>query len=89
MLWFFYLFRENGELFCDFKFSSFACTKRRQPQTDAEEKALAISLKRALQPLVCRHEFPNFQVPEIYASKLQPNLINMHILVGGHLCQCN
>lgn len=58
----FILFRINGELYCDFKFSSFACTKRRLPQTDAEEKSLALSMKRALQPAVCRHEFPNFQV---------------------------
>lgn len=60
----------NGELFCDFKFAPFSCTKRRPHQTDAEEKSLAASMKRALQPAVCRHEFPNFQV-DIYAIVLQ------------------
>lgn len=52
----------NGELYCDLKFSPFACTQRRLPQHDAEEKSLGLSMKRALQPAVCRHEFPNFQV---------------------------
>lgn len=60
----------NGDLYCDFKFSPFACTKRRSPQTDAEEKSLALSMKRALEPAVCRHEFPNFQV-DIFANVLQ------------------
>lgn len=64
------LFSVNGELFCDFKFATFSCTKRRPHQTDAEEKSLAASMKRALQPAVCRHEFPNFQV-DIYAIVLQ------------------
>lgn len=60
----------NGELYCDLKFSPFACTKRRSPQTDAEEKSLAFVMKRALEPAVCRHEFPNFQV-DIFANVLQ------------------
>lgn len=62
--------RINGELYCDFKFSPFACTKRRLPQTDAQEKSLALSMQRALESAVCRHEFPNFQV-DIYANVLQ------------------
>lgn len=57
-------------MYCDFKFSPFACTKRRAPQTDADEKSLALSMKRALEPAVCRHEFPNFQV-DIFANVLQ------------------
>lgn len=60
----------NGELYCDLKFSPFACAKRRSPQTDAEEKSLAFAMKRALEPAVCRHEFPNFQV-DIFANVLQ------------------
>lgn len=61
----------NGELYCDFKFAPFAGPQnRRQPQTDALERSLALSLKRALESLVCRHEFPNFQV-DIFAHVLQ------------------
>ncbi|XP_037033549.1 exosome complex component MTR3-like [Bradysia coprophila] len=59
-----------GELFCDFKFSSFASKKRRSPQTDSEEQSLALSMKRSLMPVVCRHEFPNFQV-DIFANVIQ------------------
>uniref|UniRef100_A0A336LLY7 CSON010529 protein n=1 Tax=Culicoides sonorensis TaxID=179676 RepID=A0A336LLY7_CULSO len=55
-------YREEGDLYCDFKFSPFSCVKRKLPQTDAEEKSYALALKRALQPAVCRYTFPNFQV---------------------------
>jgi exosome complex component MTR3 len=44
--------------------------KRKQPQTDAEERSLALSMKRALLPSVCRHEFPNFQV-DVFANVLE------------------
>lgn len=51
----------NGEIFCDVKFSPFA-TKKRLSKTAVDEKSLALSLKRALQPAICRYAFPNFQV---------------------------
>lgn len=60
----------NGELYCDIKFSPFACQKRRSPVTDSDEKSLAQAMMRALLPAVCRHEFPNFQV-DIFANVLQ------------------
>lgn len=63
-------FRELGELYCDFKFSPFACTHRKNPQTDAEEKSLAAAMAKALQPVVCRHLFPNFQI-DIFANVLE------------------
>lgn len=55
-------FREHGELFCDFKFATFSSWKRKPPQSDTEEKCLALAMKRALQPAVCLYTFPNFQV---------------------------
>lgn len=63
-------YSNSGELFCDFKFSPFASIKRKPPQTDSDEKSLALAMMRALLPAVCRHEFPNFQV-DIYANILQ------------------
>ncbi|CAG2059388.1 unnamed protein product [Timema podura] len=52
----------NGELYCEFKFAPFSCITRRGHQHDTEEKEFSLNLKRALEPAVCRHEFPNFQV---------------------------
>ncbi|XP_062559120.1 exosome complex component MTR3-like [Armigeres subalbatus] len=63
-------FRALGELYCDFKFSPFACTHRKNPQTDAEERSLAAAMAKALQPVVCRHLFPNFQI-DIFANVLE------------------
>ncbi|XP_039297454.1 exosome complex component MTR3 [Nilaparvata lugens] len=63
-------FSLNGELFCEFKFANFSQKKRRGFIRDAEEKDLSVCLKRALEPAVCRHEFPNFQV-DVYALVLE------------------
>ncbi|XP_058835042.1 exosome complex component MTR3-like [Topomyia yanbarensis] len=63
-------FRELGVLYCDFKFSPFSCTHRKNPQTDAEERSLAAAMAKALQPVVCRHLFPNFQI-DIFANVLE------------------
>ncbi|KAL1397015.1 hypothetical protein pipiens_010068 [Culex pipiens pipiens] len=63
-------FRELGELYCDLKFSPFACVHRKNPQTDAEERSLAAAMTKALQPVVCRHLFPNFQI-DIFANVLE------------------
>ncbi|XP_063218386.1 exosome complex component MTR3-like [Bacillus rossius redtenbacheri] len=60
----------NGELYCELKFAPFSCEARRGHQPDAEEKEFSLNLKRALEPAVCRHEFPNFQV-DVYAYVLE------------------
>lgn len=60
----------NGELYCEFKFATFSCRKRRLHQQDNEEKQHSVVLRRALESAVCRHEFPNFQV-DIYAMVLE------------------
>lgn len=59
----------QGELFCEFKFASFSCHKRKIHQQDAEEKEYSLILKRSLEPAVCLNEFPNFQV-DVYATVL-------------------
>lgn len=60
----------NGELFVDFRFATFANKRRSTFRRDPEEVELSDCLKRALEPAVCRHEFPNFQV-DVYALVLQ------------------
>jgi len=59
----------QGELFCKFKFAPFASRKRKGHQQDTEEKEYSLMMQRALEPAVCRHEFPNFQV-DVYALVL-------------------
>ncbi|KAG5881141.1 hypothetical protein JTB14_020844 [Gonioctena quinquepunctata] len=59
----------KGEIYCEFKFAPFSCTKRRLHQQDLEEKQYSALMKQALESTVCRHEFPNFQV-DIYALVL-------------------
>lgn len=56
-------------MYCEFKFSPFA-TKRRFTKNDVVEKSLALSLKRALLPAVCRYAFTNFQV-DIYVNVIE------------------
>ncbi|PSN29919.1 Exosome complex component MTR3 [Blattella germanica] len=60
----------NGELYCEFKFAPFSCSKWKGHQPDAYEKECGLMLRRALEPAVCRHEFPNFQV-DVYALVLE------------------
>ncbi|XP_043286489.1 exosome complex component MTR3-like [Venturia canescens] len=59
----------QGSLYCEFKFATFSCVRRRVHQHDSEEKEYSLIMQRALEPAVCRHEFPNFQV-DIYALVL-------------------
>ncbi|KAK3930577.1 Exosome complex component MTR3 [Frankliniella fusca] len=63
-------YSQHGELYCVLKFAPFSCAMRRAHQQDSEEKELSLNLKRALEPAVCRHEFPNFQV-DIYVLILE------------------
>ncbi|XP_041975295.1 exosome complex component MTR3-like isoform X2 [Aricia agestis] len=52
-----------GQIFCEVKFAPFSCPRKRRPHApDAEEKALSVALRKALEPTVCRHKFPNFQI---------------------------
>ncbi|KAJ8710109.1 hypothetical protein PYW07_009475 [Mythimna separata] len=56
-------FSQLGQIFCEVKFAPFSCPRRRRPHVpDAEEKALSVALRKALEPTVCRHMFPNYQV---------------------------
>lgn len=44
----------QGEIFCEFKFASFATCKRKGHQQDTEEKEYSLIMQRALEPAVCR-----------------------------------
>ncbi|KAF3430092.1 hypothetical protein E2986_07214 [Frieseomelitta varia] len=59
----------QGEIYCEFKFAPFSCQKRKIHQQNAEEKQYSLILQRALEPAVCLHEFPNFQV-DVYVMVL-------------------
>ncbi|XP_013191791.2 exosome complex component MTR3 isoform X1 [Amyelois transitella] len=56
-------FSQLGQIFCEVKFAPFSCPRKRRPHApDAEERALSVSLRQALEPTVCRHLFPNYQI---------------------------
>lgn len=56
-------FRQLGQLYCEVKFAPFSCPRKRRPYVpDVEEKALSVALRQALEPAVCRHFFPNYQI---------------------------
>ncbi|KAK9892252.1 hypothetical protein WA026_019053 [Henosepilachna vigintioctopunctata] len=59
----------KGEIYCEFKFAPFSCPKRRLHQQDSQEKECSAIMKKALEAVVCREEFPNFQV-DVYALVL-------------------
>ncbi|XP_078042633.1 exosome complex component MTR3 [Augochlora pura] len=59
----------QGEIYCEFKFASFSCEKRRMHQQSADEKHYSLIMQKALEPAVCLNEFPNFQV-DVYAMVL-------------------
>lgn len=56
-------------MYCEFRFSPYA-TKRRAIKNEIAEKSMALSLKRALLPAVCRYAFTNFQV-DIYVNVIE------------------
>ncbi|XP_058792767.1 exosome complex component MTR3-like isoform X2 [Phymastichus coffea] len=62
-------YKTQGELYCKFKFANFSCCKRKGHQQNSEEQQYSQIMQRALEPAVCRHEFPNFQV-DVYALVL-------------------
>lgn len=43
---------------CDIKYAQFASRN----SNSSKEKALSSALKKALEPVICRHEYPNFQI---------------------------
>ncbi|CAH3947173.1 exosome complex component MTR3-like isoform X1 [Pieris brassicae] len=52
-----------GQIYCEVKFAPFSCPrKRRQLVPDSDEKALSADLKKALETVVRRDKFPNFQM---------------------------
>lgn len=63
------VYSQLGQLYCEVKFAPFSCPRKRRPHVpDTEERALSVALRQALEPAVCRHLFPNYQV----------NLITLH-----------
>ncbi|XP_045474360.1 exosome complex component MTR3-like [Harmonia axyridis] len=62
-------YSSKGEIYCEFKFAPFSCSKRRLHQQDSQEKEFSSVMKKALESVVCRYEFPNFQV-DIYTLVL-------------------
>ena len=44
----------QGQLYCEFKYATFASIKRKGFQQDAEEKENSFIMQRALEPAVCR-----------------------------------
>ena len=63
-------FSMQGQLTCEFKFTTFSCEQRRQYQQDTEEKDYSVQLLEALEPAVLLHKFPKAQV-NIYVTVLQ------------------
>ncbi|KAG6464091.1 exosome complex component MTR3 isoform X2 [Manduca sexta] len=56
-------FSQLGQIFCEVKFAPFSCPRKRRPHApDNEERALSVALRQALEPTVCRHLFPNYQI---------------------------
>lgn len=45
-------FSMQGQLTCEFKFTTFSCRQRRQHQQDTEEKDFSVQLLEALEPAV-------------------------------------
>lgn len=50
-----------GVISCDLKFAPFATNDRTENLTK-KEQFLSVALKKALEPVICLHEFPNFQI---------------------------
>nr|XP_032523950.1 uncharacterized protein LOC116775209 [Danaus plexippus plexippus] len=52
-----------GQLYCEVKYAPFSCRGERKALVpDSDERALSVALKKALEPAVCRHLFPNYQI---------------------------
>ncbi|KAI7855832.1 ribosomal protein S5 domain 2-type protein [Circinella umbellata] len=63
-------FSSNGTLNCEFKFSTFSCTKRRAHMRDSEEKGYSQVLVQALAPAVRLELLPKSAI-DIYVNVLE------------------
>ena len=63
-------FSSNGTLNCEFKFSTFSCTKRRAHMRDSEEKGYSQVLVQALAPAVRLELLPKSAI-DIYINVLE------------------
>lgn len=63
-------FSQNGTLNCEFKFSTFSCTKRRGQMRDPEEKEFSQVLVQALSPAVRLELLPKSAI-DIYVNVLE------------------
>ncbi|KAJ1929469.1 3'-5'-exoribonuclease [Tieghemiomyces parasiticus] len=63
-------FNELAKLECEFKFTTFSCSKRRQPFRDPEERELAGFLVQALTPAVRLERYPKSTL-SLYISVIQ------------------
>lgn len=50
-----------GVILCDLKYTAFANPDRTE-NLSKKEQFLSVALKKALEPVICLHEFPNFQI---------------------------
>lgn len=55
-------YSSKGVLSCEFKYAPFSCHKRKLHQQDTDEIMFSMMLKKALEPSICLHNFPNFQI---------------------------
>ncbi|XP_059055865.1 exosome complex component MTR3-like [Achroia grisella] len=78
-------FSQLGQLYCEVKFAPFSCPRKRRPHApDAEERALSVSLRQALEPTVCRHLFPNYQIDVfVYILELDGSCLAASINAAG------
>lgn len=74
----------KGEVYCEFKYAPFSCTKRMLHQQNNEEKQYSDIMRKALESAVCLHELPNFQV-DVYAMVLEEDgsALSAAIIAGG------
>jgi len=61
-------FRASGEIQVDFKYAPFSGTSRRSLGVQCEEKDVGMTIKRALEPAVCRVSIKNFEKSMSYLS---------------------
>ncbi|RKP09873.1 ribosomal protein S5 domain 2-type protein [Thamnocephalis sphaerospora] len=63
-------FSEQGRLYCEFKFATFACKKRRNHQRDSQEKEFSQVIVQALTPSIRLEKLPK-SVVDIYVTVVE------------------
>ncbi|XP_037085484.1 exosome complex component MTR3-like [Pollicipes pollicipes] len=63
-------FSTTGQLSCELKFAPFSCRRRRGYIPDNQERELSQTLRTAVEPAVCLHEFPKSNV-DVFVYVLQ------------------